>query len=244
MQKIRVLFLIVVLVAGSLLVNRSATAQDPGQTFKTPEDAITYYFQGVAAGDASKILQACAIDEISTNFKLDVTIARIQAFEPLQMMGPTNYPLYMQANKAQITAQILNQVKMFVYSLLSTEDVSSLLPILRPDADRVAKFIKDVDPARLATIEVKKTGMPNKAVMTTTRYQQNATKQALAYGADELTERVVLFSFDGNLYMAGFMLLRYGENWKISSAGSVAANTSSTGVPVKITEAEFDKLVG
>jgi len=63
------------------------------------------------------------------------------------------------------------------------------------------------------------------------------------YGADESTERVALFSFEGQDHYVGFMLLRYGDNWKISRQDSPLAGTNALGVPQKTTPAEFKKLI-
>ena len=65
--------------------------------------------------------------------------------------------------------------------------------------------------------------------MNDARYLENAARLASIYGADESTERVALFSFEGNYYYLGFTLLRYGDNWKISSQTSPLAGTSALG---------------
>ena len=75
------------------------------------------------------------------------------------------------------------------------------------------------------------------------RYQRNSARLAEIYGADESTERVVLFSFRSSYYYVGFTLLRYGENWKISSQTSPMANVSALGVPEKTTKQEFESMI-
>jgi hypothetical protein len=223
-----------------------ASATNPNQAskvaFKTPEEAITSYLAGVAQGDLRKILEACAIDEMSENFKFDVYIERLRAFVPFQSPAPANDPFYVELNKAQISSQISSQVKLFTFSLLSTENVIGGSTIMM-DVERATSFMKAVDPKRLAKLEVKKIALPNKTLMSSTRYLDNAAKIAHVYGADESTERVVLFSFEQNYYFLGFTLLRYGENWKISSQNSALANTSALGAPQKTTVEEFEKMV-
>jgi len=223
----------------------TATDSDQATTvmFKTPEDAVTTYLEGVAQGDFRKIMQACAIDEMGENFKFDLYIDRLQAFQPFQSQAPANYPLFVELNKAQISAQISSQVKILYYSLLSTEDVSSGKTIVKLDAERVNTFIKAVDPKKLSKLEVKKIAPPNKTLMNTARYIDNAAKIARVQGADESTERVALFSFEQNYYFLGFSLLRYGDNWKISSQASALANTSVLGAPVKTTPEKFESML-
>lgn len=77
MRKNRIIILILLSVL--LLVNCSkmetSTTAPTGQTtdqasdvaLKTPEEAITFYLDGVARNDVHKILQACAIDESAGN---------------------------------------------------------------------------------------------------------------------------------------------------------------------------------
>jgi hypothetical protein len=222
----------------------SAPAQASDVVFKTPEEAITSYLEGVTQNDIQKITQACAINEMSEKFRFDLYTERLGGlFLPAQSLSPTNYPFYVETNKMQLSAQIFNQVKIFTFSLLSNEQVSDGSPITGMDAQRTNSFMKDVDPKRLSSLVVKKIGLPNKPLMNNSKYLDNAAKIALVYGADESTERVVLFSFEQKTYFLGFTLLRYGENWKISSPTSALAGTSALGAPQKTTEGDFENLI-
>ncbi len=248
MQKKRILFLmtyLVLLTAAVLLVPVVSAAAPTNQrsdvTFSTPEDAIRYFFDGIAEGDFSKILQACAIDEISENFRLDLSVERLRAFMPYIEYAPSDNSLYVDINKTAVASRIAGQVKIFAYSLLSTQIVD-YAQTSRMDVDTAVSFMNEVDPSRLVTLEVKEIGLPNQESMNSARYQDNAIKMAHVYGADDSTERVALFTFEGNSYMLGFTLLRYGENWKISNASSPIAGTNSLGIPAKITAEEFEAM--
>ena len=212
-------------------------------TFKTPEETITYYLDGVAQNNLSKILQACAINEMSGKFNFAYHVERLGGvMSPGQFLSPTDYAFYSDINKVTVSSQILSQVKFFAYGLLSSEKVGDGSLILNMDPERVNKFIKDVDPTKLSNIVVKKISLPNKTLMSDPKYIENAAKSASLYGADESTERVALFSFEQSYYYIGFTLLRYGENWKISSQSSPLANTNVLGTPIKITVEGFDSM--
>jgi hypothetical protein len=251
MQKIQILILIVFLALFTANCSKTdtskttSTAQAPDQaadvTFKTPDEAITAYLGGAARNDIRKILQACAINEIGKNFKFDLYAERLGGMN-LQYLSPADYQFYSEMNKMQLSAQILSQVKNLSYSLLSGEKVDSS-PIFQADAERVNRFIKDVDPQKLSKIELKKISPPNKAVMSDNRYLENAAKSARVYGADESTERVALFSFEQNYYYLGFTLLRFGGNWKIISQNSPLANADTLGTAKKTTAEEFENMV-
>ena len=226
----------------------AATSQAPTPivevTFKTPEDAIKYYLDGVAQNDISKILQACAINEMGEKFKFDLRVERLGGVMMLgQSLSPTNSSFYSEINRISVSSQILNQVKLFTYGLLSSEKVGDGSPILNVDTERVNRFIKDVNPSRLANLKIKEIGLPNKKLMNDPKYIENAAKSASVYGADDSTERVALFSFEQSYYYIGFTLLRYGENWKISSQSSPLSNTSVLGTPIKITVEDFESMI-
>lgn len=241
MQTKRILILVVLVAL--LTAGCSGSASAP--VFKTPEDAIARYFEGLAQSDLQKIAQACAINEMSEKFEFDSYTARLRAFLPFQSQAPAEYPLYVEINKAQLSAQIFNRVKLFAYRLLSQEDVAGGGTIVLPEdaTERISQFIQDVDPKKLAGLELKKIGLPNKPLMSGAKYLENAAKLAGIYGADESTERVALFSFEGNDYYLGFSLLRYEDNWKISSQVSPLAGTSAMGDPTQTTVDEFEKMI-
>jgi hypothetical protein len=100
-----------------------------------------------------------------------------------------------------------------------------------------------VDPQRLASLELIKIGLPDKTLMNSDKYLENATQIARVYGAEEHTERVALFSFEQNYYYLGFTLLRYGDNWKISRQTSPTADISTLGIPEKTTVEEFEQMI-
>lgn len=236
----RILILVVLLAL--LTAGCSGSASAP--VFKTPEDAITSYFQGLAQNDFQKIAQACAITEMSEKFKYDLYSERLKAMLPVQSLAPTDYPFYVEANKTQLASEISRRVKVFAYSLLSDEAVSGGSAILvQDDTARINRFMKDVDPQKLSQLKLEKIGLPNKQLMSDAKYLENAAALAGIYGADESTERVALFSFNGNSYYLGFSLLRYGDNWKISNQVSSLAGTSPQGDPAKTTAEEFEKMI-
>ncbi len=244
MKRIPVLILFLALFAGGCARKESALTDSREQladvSLKTPEEAVTHYLGGVAQNDVRKILQASAINEMGGNFKFALYAERLRVINPTYL-SPAEYPLYAEINKAQLSSQILNQVKNLSYSLLSGEKMEG--GIIQADAERVSRFIKDVDPQRLSKLEIKKIDLPNKKVMAEAGYLENAARVAKGYGADESTERVVLFSFEQNYYYLGFTLLRYGTNWKIANQVSQLAGTSVLGAAQGITEAEFERII-
>ncbi len=223
--------------ASSLL----ATAQPRVAGFPTPEDAIRQYMSGVSRSDVSAILQACAVDEMSAGFRFDLYTDRLQALALSSSLAPADYPFYADMNRTLQSGRLLGQVRMLVYSLLSSEkiDGSTIVPA---DKARADTFIKQVDPSRLAGLSVTDIRFPIAKYEQDERYLANAAATAASYGADEQTERLALFSLDGKFYDVGFTLLRYGTGWKVSSQVSNLAGTSALGIAQQTTVDEFDSV--
>jgi hypothetical protein len=208
----------------------------------TPEDAVRAYMAGVTGADLVSILEATAIDEVAEGFRFDLQVDRFQAFVPFSL-APAAYPLYVDVNRALRTEQVARQVLNLSYSLLSSQTIDGNV-IAPADQAWAEDFTREVDPSRLATLTVVEIGIANEAAMQGERYQQNAELQARSYGADELTERVALFYFEGELYYVGFTLVRYGDGWKVFDQTAPMAGTTALGTAIPTTLEDWEALTG
>ena len=211
--------------------------------YSTPEAAITAYLDGIKQQDISAILTATSVDEPAQQFDFQAFADRLQAMPLLTSPAPAEYPFYAEMNRVRRQNEILGQVRNLAYSLLSTEAIDGNI-IANPGSERVQAFVTDVDPSRLAGIELVKIGAPSPDLLSSARFQENAAKQAAIYGADELTERVALLSFEDKDYLLGFTLLRYGDGWKVMYQTSNLAGTSALGTVEPTTPDEFAGLIG
>lgn len=207
----------------------------------TPDEAVREYMAGVAAADAGRILDVSAIEEMAEGHRFAESVDRLKAFMPHLMLAPAEYPLYVDINRVQRTDEILGQVLMLSYGLLSGEtiDGSPLAPVDKAWADA---FVAQVDPARLADITVMDARFPHPDLEASERYLETAAALASTYSADELTERLVLFSFEGQTYGLGFTLLRYGGSWLVSSQSSPIGGTSTLGTATPMSVEEYENL--
>lgn len=219
-----------------------STITDKNNTiFTSPEEAIVYYIEGIAKNDIDKILSACAINEMAEKFRYDLFTQRTGAMFP-QIRAPSNDSFYVEMNKAYLTNTILNQVKLLSFGLLSHEkiDGTAISPV---DSERINNFMRDINPRRLSKIKIEKMSFPSKRFEHDQSYLEMAKWMATYNGADELTERLVLFSFEQNFYYIGFGLLRYGQNWKIQIQNSNLGNTPALGTAQPITVHEFEMKI-
>jgi hypothetical protein len=228
-----------VALTGALLVAASGQLLAAGSP--TPDEAVREYMAAVAAADAGRVLEASAIDEVAKGHRFAESVDRIQAFMPHVMLAPAEHPFYVEVNRAQRADEILSQVLMLAYGLLSgeTTDGSPIVPVDRAWAE---DFVAQVDPARLAGIEVMDSRFPHPDLGTDERYLETAAALAANQGADELTERLVLFSFEGQTYSLGFTLLRYGNDWLVSSQSSPIGGTSTLGTATPMSVGEYEDV--
>ncbi len=217
-------------------------AASSSASFSTPEAAITAYLDGVKQQDVNAIFAASAIDAVAQDFDFQAYADRLQAMPLVTSPAPAEYPFYAEMNRVRRQNEVLSQVRNFAYSLLSTEAIDGSITA-NPGAERVQAFVAKVDPSRLAGIELIQVGAPSPDLLSSTRYQENAAKQAAIYGADELTERVALLSFEGKDYLLGFTLVRYGDGWKVMNQTSNLAGTSALGTVAPTTPGEFAALI-
>jgi hypothetical protein len=217
-----------------------AAGQPSATTFATPEDAVREYLAGVAAGDVERILGASAIEEMSSGFDFASLARRLRTLMLTTFLAPSEYPFFADMDRELVAARLLSQVRMLVYSLLSEEPIDGS-PIILEDPARAERFVAQVDPSRLANLTVEDIRFSNAAFADDERWLANAAATAATYGADELTERLVLFSLDGKLYDLGFTLLRYGDGWKVSDQVANLAGTSTLGAARPTTAEDYDR---
>ena len=110
----------------------------------TPDEAVREYLAGVAAADAERILDASAIDEMAEGYRIAESVDRLQAFMPHLMLAPAEYPFYVEANRAQRADEIMSQVLMLAYGLLSGETIDGS-PIVPVDRAWAEDFVARVD---------------------------------------------------------------------------------------------------
>ncbi len=214
--------------------NETAAAPSVVPTLSTPEDAIREYLAGVADANVERILGATAVDDVSTGLQFDLITDRIGAFSPETRYAPSEFPFFAEVTRAMQTSQILSQVRMLAYSLLSETPIGPKVirgPDLEPDPLRWGReFVKQVDPSRLAGITLIDIVQPDPERAESELTRSLYAKMAATLGADDATERLAIISFDVETYAVGFTLLRYGDEWLVNTQFSPSGGTDPTGI--------------
>jgi hypothetical protein len=217
------------------------TAFGADKGYRTPEAAIEAYIAGVVAGDFDQILAATAVEKMSTEFDFVSYVDRLRVL-PFIAPAPSTNPMFIAINKATFTQQIGHQVQFLTYSLLSTSKVVEGQTEMM-DGAAGAQFASQVMPSHLAGLSIVRIAQPGASVASTPIHLQNLARQALIYGANEVADRVVLLAFGDANYLIGFTLLRYVDDWGVSSQNSALGNTSFSGGATLITPEAFEDLL-
>lgn len=212
------------------------------QSFSTPEEAIESFIAGIRENDLYMALSACAINDYAEDFDFEAQAERLGVIMPMTGMAPSESDLYEDINKITQTNYLCNQIKMFCYSFGLGADVDMAGTTQITDAQEAEAFADAVDPERLERLEIASIDEPSPDLLYSEANQRNFDTQAQIHGADEQTERVVLYDLDGTLYGGGFQLLRYGKAWKVSAMTSNLAGMSPYGAVVPITEKEYRQI--
>jgi hypothetical protein len=216
------------------------SATSPTQGLASPEEAVHEYLAGVAGADFDRVLNVTAIDEMAEGYRFDLAIDRLSAFMPFSMMAPSEYPFYADMNRVMQANRVMFQMRNLSYSLLSGVDVGQ--PMVPADIAWARAFTDQLDPTRLRALTVVDVRVAEQELLESSRAQEALALQARASGADEVTERVALISFDGDMYWVGLTLGRYGNGWKVQQQTAAIAGSDSSGSANPTTLDEFDEL--
>jgi hypothetical protein len=218
----------------------------PGQGFATPDEAVKAYLAGVAANDFDAVLATCAIQQMATGYRFDIAAPYYSIIDLSFMWAPATNTFYQQVNAGLATGQITRTVLDLSYSLLlaNNPDFADLIksgsPIAGVDAAKAQAFATAVDPSQLTGLSVIEVRFPKASIENDPRTAKNFATRASIYSADEWTERVALVTLDGQDYVVGFGLVRYGSDWFVAYPNSSLYGTPTTGVATPITQEEFD----
>lgn len=241
MKQLRLLPVIVAVCAGLLAGCQKAEGQSSVATvdLTTPESAVTAYITGIKQQDFDGIIAATATGKMSEGFDFVAFVGRLRTLA-LHTPAPSNAPLFIAVNEADFTAQIARKVKVLVYGLMTTSEVvqDRMIPM---KGDGAKDFMSVVNADRLKGLELVKVGIPNPTLQNSEVNQRNRNELAKIYGADTITERVALVSFEGLHFVVGFSVIRYGDEWRVYSQDSPLANL--VGPPQRITPEEFETML-
>ncbi len=221
----------------------SALAQGETPVFSKPEDAINHFVAALSENDLQKALQACAVEEYAQGYDFAGMMDRMKSFMPIQQMAPSEYGLFAEMNRITAMGMLVNQMKMMVYSFFVPEVKEGITMYVGGGADEAKKFAEAVDPGKLKNLKLLRIDPPMQNILYSEKNIESFQKVAKFYGAQDMTERIVLYELDGKIYLGGFGLLRYGDGWKIQRLYSNLAGSSVAGTVDETTMDAYASLL-
>ena len=207
-----------------------------GPGFDTPEDAVLYYLDGLKTQDLDKMLGAFAWESKLEHSSIRQQIERYGVYSSsTNPLFPTNDGIAGTIMLERYRSQILDSITRSFMAYLAygqkAETVMQGLPIgpLKTDED-IRNVINSFDMSRLdklITLDNIQFILPNMATngqYSDSRIQANIEKDRIAYGADELIDRVAFFTIDGENYFFACSVSRFGDRWYLYSVPGYVGN--------------------
>jgi hypothetical protein len=177
--------------------------------FKTPEDALKCFVDGIQKNDFLASTKAFAIYEVPEHMDYKAYA------DWLQVTYMTSGPLpeqYKGLNTAMMLDRAENCYKSAVLCLCGI-DPSQM--IVQKSADDTANFISAVSPDKLTGTALAAQNMADTlSADLKNKHLENIAKEAKVYGADECRAYVVELAANGlKADCDTFLMLKYGDNW-------------------------------
>jgi hypothetical protein len=219
-------------VTGCSTKTSSSMAIPKSGSFKTPEDAITNFVSGVASNDLEKAFASFATQHVVEGYNSAAYAKRTLVLQLERDRIPSNDPFFAQLNSASETAQHAHQIKMMMYSLISSERESAGdgRTVRDKDGARTAKLAKSLDPKKLASLRVQQMKpIPGEKDPKLAAVKKIEKERASVVGADDERAYLVLYEFENKPYLGGVTMQRFGTTWNISSLDSQLSRQSLSG---------------
>jgi len=227
-----------VFVCAFLCISTIACSQ-PTSGFKSPEAVVNYFVQNLKNGNFENVIKTSA-------FNYDRIIDKIDAKEmgkrlmSIQLMTPFNVPKqYHSIIKLRALSQHAFNLQLLVSSLLLPEQFNDFLqakPIMLSGNEQLLEtYLSSLeDIKKLNSLEFIRMDISNPEIQFSDAYKNNIERQKITYGFDEQVEYTVLYKFNNQYYVGGFIFARYGIDWYISNYSAILANQSALGYLEKI----------
>jgi len=200
----------------------------------SPESAVELFMQGIKEASLEKVFSACACKEAADGFNLPAYTDHMGVFIPQLFNAEPNSDFYRAINRSKLESKIAEQVKLFSWVLLFDGKLDLSNPHIT-DPSLMGSLKQGFDATKLKGIKLLRVDFPHDSLEDNERNLKNWRRNATFYGAEEYTERVALFSFNGVEWYSGFTLVRYGSVWKVLTMVSSLGNTTVYGEPCRTT---------
>ena len=198
-----------------------------GNGFKSPEEAVTNYLNGLKELDFEKMLSSFAWETQAKHYSVKAAHERINAYSPATMPRiPSNNDFLESANMHALRSREINKIYSSIeaYILGSSFPDGKLVPLSNEDEVNafLQKFNNDkIDKLKkLSNIRFLSPDSVTDGRFTSKNTQEAFLKSSVKYGADEATEIVAIADVGDELLWFCPTVVRYGSKWYIASVSS------------------------
>lgn len=212
-------------------------------TAASPEDAIRQVAERLASGQVNGAYESFAVNSPAQNWDQVAYLDRIRASGPQDPPNPDD-PFFTSSFTLWRLGQIGAQFRYLALSLKLPEDMADILDYrtMPLNDDMTAQQV--VDATTVGNLEgLTVDRIEQVALSDSARYKETMSGLLKVYGADEIKEYGVLYSYDGQTWMGGATAVRYGERWLLWGLQSPLINQPSSGALSPATVEEFEDAV-
>ena len=212
------LIIVAVILSGCTNVMNTSGKSGNSKTFKTPEQAIEHFFEGIKENDMEKALQACSIYEYGEQYDFNASIERYTMISPTSY-APTDYDLYADYNIIKRKNMWANRILSICYALSDDNEIAKqinegLSVKIESDND-IEQFVEDVNPDNMKDLEIIRVDVCCPDLQAGDIVERNVKMLNKIISADERKEYSVLFSCDGETYATAVTLCKFDNCWKL-----------------------------
>jgi hypothetical protein len=192
-----------------IVQNRSDSAKAE-RGFATPEEAVTYVAERLAAGDAAGASQAFAVRPMVDGYSFEAEVEQLRATS-YQTWLPPSSSSYDEINEGLRRGAIAEQLSSMVHSILTPDRYQSVTVALSDDLT-AADLVDELSPADLSELSVVRVDLLDREE---SGYQDPLDQTANRFGAEDLQEAAVLYDTAAGLTMGGAFLMSYEGRWYV-----------------------------
>ena len=224
------LFLIVFANAGN--GGEDAPAAAARRVYAEPEDVMAAFAGFIGEGDFGAAVELFDAREQAKRFDFSAAAKRIKAMIPTSMQ-PAEYPGFITLNIIREQNKAALQISGFVYSFLLPDEFSDYMKLrpqnLQDDLEMPDRFVEAANPAALKGLRLVTLVYVNPEMQDSEKYRDIVRRGSAIYGYDDKREYVAIYELNGERYVGGASVHKYGDNWYIGTLQSPLAGTDHTG---------------
>lgn len=219
-------------VATSVPPSPSTAYEGPGSA--SPQDAVSAYMTGLAAGDLDAMVSAFAVETFVDHFDLRAYLERVGVYSATvtPVLVPAETPFTRALGVEHRHGDVIGQIR-FQFLALADPELEPT-EVVTLDDTTLEDFYTNLV-AAAAEVELTEVGsftfVPmadvDPAAAEAHQSEQNqANLESLreVFGADEIADLVVRFTVGEQEFLAFFSVVRYGDAWWVEQLGGNFAN--------------------